>query len=180
MPVFEARGVWKRYGATVALSEVTVDYDAGLNLIMGPNGSGKSTLLRILVGLTKPSKGIVRSFGVDPWRHRTGILKRTGLAVEGQYLPPLAPGREYLRLFAKNRGLGWSELERIAGELGVTGYWDKPIASYSMGMRKRILLAQAFLGARDALVLDEPYTLLDPRTVGVVNKLIEEHARDIP
>nr|MEB3859948.1 ATP-binding cassette domain-containing protein [Desulfurococcales archaeon] len=87
MPVFEARHVWKRYGPTVALRDVSIEVGEGLTVIMGPNGSGKTTLLRLLVGLSRPSRGTVRALGVDPWRRRPWVMARIGVAFEDLALP---------------------------------------------------------------------------------------------
>lgn len=177
---FIARKVWKQFRATIALSDVSVAYGKGLNVIMGPNGSGKSTLLRLFLGLLKPSKGVVESLGLTPWKATDKLLKNIGACLEGTSLPWWLSGIDVIRMFASRRGLEWARIKEIAEELGVTAYWHRPIIGYSMGMRKKLLLLMAFSGVNEALVLDEPYTLLDSKTIELVDKYIALFSKEVP
>ncbi len=176
---FEAEGVWKLYGPTVALRDVTVEFGRGLNVIVGPNGSGKTTLLKILLGLSRPSRGRVLSLGVVPWMNPR-LLSRVGAGFEGMGIPWWLTGLDVLRLYAASRRIDWDTVREYASMLGVDEYWGRTVRSYSMGMRKRLILVMAFSGAEEALVLDEPYTLLDRRAVKLVDSLIARQANDKP
>ncbi len=178
--VFSLRNVWKRYGATIALRGVSLELGRGLSVIVGPNGSGKTTLVRVMLGLAKPDRGEVEALGVDPWRHRGRVLGRVGVAIEGMALPWWLSGFDALRLYSRRWGVEWSSIEEAATLLGVTSYWKRPIISYSAGMRKRLILAMAFSGTREAVVLDEPYTLLDRSTIEVVDGLVARLSREVP
>ncbi len=180
MAPFEVENLWKRFGATEALRGITTRFVKGLNVVLGPNGSGKTTLLKILVGLTKPSSGKVTSLGMDPVKHSNKILRLVGVFIEGYQLPWWLSGKELAKMMASERGTPWSMVKELAEELGVVSYWERAVRSYSSGMRKKVELLLAFASAREALLLDEPFTLLDRNSVNVVSKLIERFSRDIP
>jgi ABC-type multidrug transport system ATPase subunit len=172
MTLLEAVNVWKHFGATVALANVSLSLDRGLHVIAGPNGSGKTTLLKIWSGLLRPSRGRVRVLNLDPWLQKTSLLKRVHVAFEDIQLPWWVSGLEYLRFVAASRGVSWGEVLEIAEMLEITGYWAKLMRGYSSGMRKRVLLAQALIGEPEIIILDEPYTLLDVKAVRVLHEVM--------
>jgi ABC-type multidrug transport system ATPase subunit len=172
MTLLEAVNVWKHFGATVALANVSLSLDRGLHVIAGPNGSGKTTLLKMWSGLLRPSRGRVRVLNLDPWLQKTSLLKRVHVAFEDIQLPWWVSGLEYLRFVAASRGVSWGGVLEIAEMLEITGYWAKLIRGYSSGMRKRVLLAQALIGEPEIIILDEPYTLLDVKAVRVLHEVM--------
>jgi ABC-type multidrug transport system ATPase subunit len=173
MTLLEAVNVWKHFGATVALANVSLSLDRGLHVIAGPNGSGKTTLLKIWSGLLRPSRGRVRVLNLDPWLQKTSLLKRVHVAFEDIQLPWWVSGLEYLRFVAASRGVSWGGVLEIAEMLEITGYWAKLMRGYSSGMRKRVLLAQALIGEPEIIILDEPYTLLDVKAVRVLHEVMK-------
>ncbi len=178
--MFVLENVWKKYGATIALKGVSASFGRGLSVVIGPNGSGKSTMLKIMIGLVKPSRGKVLSLETDPWRNRDKILTRIGIGLEGMNMPWWMTGMDMLKLYSSQHDIRWEDILNYAELLGVTEYWNRLIRGYSMGMRKKLLLAAAFSGAREALILDEPFTLLDTASVQVVDDLITKFSREIP
>jgi ABC-type multidrug transport system ATPase subunit len=173
MTLLEAVNVWKHFGATVALANVSLSLDRGLHVIAGPNGSGKTTLLKIWSGLLRPSRGRVRVLNLDPWLQKTLLLRRVHVAFEDIQLPWWVSGLEYLRFVAASRGVSWGGVLEIAEMLEITGYWAKLMRGYSSGMRKRVLLAQALIGEPEIIILDEPYTLLDVKAVRVLHEVMK-------
>jgi len=138
-------------------------------------------LLRILTGLARPDKGVVESLGLDPWRRRDKLLRRIGIVFEGMQLPWWLSGRDALELLASKRSpSSFDAIREYAEILGVTEYWDRSIRGYSMGMRKKLMLAAGFGLAEEALVLDEPYTLLDAHSVRLVDEIVAKISRSIP
>jgi ABC-type multidrug transport system ATPase subunit len=178
MTLLEAVNVWKHFGATIALANVSLSLDRGLHVIAGPNGSGKTTLLKIWSGLLRPSRGRVRVLNLDPWLQKTSLLKRVHVAFEDIQLPWWVSGLEYLRFVAASRGVSWGGVLEIAEMLEITGYWAKLIRGYSSGMRKRVLLAQALIGEPEIIILDEPYTLLDVKAVRVLHEVMRSKLKD--
>jgi len=172
------RGVSKRYMTTWALRDVSLEIEGkGIYVLYGHNGSGKSTIIKILTGITRPTKGKVEVCGHDPGIRPSKVLRHLAAAIEGSGLPPYLSGEELAQAVGKERGIDTTSIREAAQGLEVTEYWRRPIFTYSMGMRKKLLLSialgLAFGGGARALVLDEPYTLLDVDSVGRVSELIQ-------
>jgi ABC-2 type transport system ATP-binding protein len=129
--------------------------------LLGANGAGKSTLIRMIVGLAEPDEGCVRVCGQGVARHNVAAKRHLGYLPEELYLYDRLTGAEFLRLVA---GLKGCDQRRVAEEVEffeLSAVADKWAGSYSLGMRKKLGLAAAFLGAPDVLVLDEPLNGLD-------------------
>ncbi len=157
--MISAENLTKRFGRIAALDGVNLEIPEGVNLILGPNGGGKSTLLKIIAGIYRPTGGKILVFGLDPWRSED-LKLRMGVSFDPPALPPLITGREWLKLIAEAKGFDESEIERVAELFGIN-YLDKPIRSYSSGMRKKLSLAEAFIGQPELVLLDEPLANMD-------------------
>ncbi len=179
--VLELAGVSKRYGRRTALSDVTLRVGAGRAVgLLGPNGAGKTTAVRLLLGLARPTSGSVRLRGQPPGRP----LARRGLGhlPERLQLPGRATVRSFLRLHAALVGLRGVDREQAVADtmerVGVADRADDALAGLSKGLRQRVGFAQAFLGAPDLLVLDEPTAGLDPLGIRDARQWItDERAR---
>ena len=174
MSIVRIVGVWKYFGATKALENLTLELGKGLHLLLGSNGSGKTTLLKLVCGLLKPTRGKIYVKDLDPWKERAKIMEFVNAEFEDNTIPWWLSGREFLRFVSDQRGIKWSEVVELAERLGVTSYWHRSIRGYSSGMRKRIILLSALIGHSEILILDEPYTLLDRESINVLNKIIAE------
>lgn len=132
--------------------------------LLGPNGAGKTTSIKMLLRLIFPSAGDIRIFGASPDRRET--MQRVGYMPENpyvyQYLRPL----EFLDLCGRLVGMAGKErrdrAEKLVDRLGLRHAVDRPIGKFSKGMTQRIGLAQALLHDPEVLVLDEPFSGLDP------------------
>jgi ABC-2 type transport system ATP-binding protein len=165
----EVEGVTKRFGTTVALDDVSFTVEAGRVLaLLGPNGAGKTTLIRVLTTLLKPDKGRARIAGLDVRNDARAIRSMIGLAGQFATVDELLTGRENLELVGLLYHLDKSEYQRRAEEalerMTLVGAGDKPVKTYSGGMRRRLDLAASLIGRPPVLFLDEPTTGLDPRT----------------
>jgi ABC-2 type transport system ATP-binding protein len=162
-------GLGKRYGATTALDDLDLEIGTGVTGLLGPNGAGKTTLLRCLATALAPDTGRVDAFGLDP----SGAAQRTALRRRLGYLPQ-DPGLypnftasallDYVAVLkemtdAKQRR---AEVRRVLDEVGLADRAKVKVRKLSGGMRQRLGLAQALLGAPDLLILDEPTVGLDP------------------
>lgn len=172
MTVLEAINLWKVFGKTIALQNVTLGFDKGIYLLLGPNGSGKTTLLKLWAGLLKPSRGKVSVKGLNPWKNRADIMKFMSVEFEETVLPWWTSGKEYLRFVARQKDVKWSNVVELAELFKVTDYWDKIIRGYSSGMKKKIIILTALIGEPEILILDEPYTLLDKDSIQRLNQLL--------
>jgi Cu-processing system ATP-binding protein len=159
-------GVTKRYrrAETEALAGIDLAVTEGESLaLIGHNGAGKTTLMKMVLGLAGPSSGTVRVWGCDP-RSAAFAAHRTarGYLPENVVFAGGSSGRETLRFFARLKGASMSGVDDVLERLGLGAAARRAVGTYSKGMRQRLGLAQAVLGAPRLLVFDEPTSGLDP------------------
>jgi ABC-2 type transport system ATP-binding protein len=152
------------YGNVVAVNDVSFALGAGVTGLLGPNGAGKTTLLHLLAGLLAPSAGSVRiggrqSFG-DP-----SVYSMVGLVPEREAVPGYLTGREFVRVNAELQAVDGAAaaVERAIETVELADAADRPIRTYSKGMRQRAKLAGALVHDPRVLLLDEPFNGMDPR-----------------
>ena len=178
--VLSAEGLCKRFGRREAVSNVSFEIEAGEVFgFLGPNGAGKTTTIRMLVGLARPDRGHVRIFGSDVSRDFIAAMKHVGSIVESPDLYRYLSGRENLLHFSRMLPDGAAgRIEELARLVNLEGRLDDKVSSYSLGMRQRLGIAQALLGAPDLLVLDEPANGLDPAGIREIRQLIGSLAHE--
>ena len=161
-PALETQGLGRRYGSQWALQGCTLEIPRGtVTALVGPNGAGKTTLLRLAVGLTRPSAGSVRVFGLDPHEQAAEALPRVGFLAQEH---PLYGGFSIEEMLRVGRELnpGWDDEAahaRIA-ELGLP--LEKKVRTLSGGQRAQVALTIALAKRPELLLLDEPVASLDP------------------
>jgi ABC-2 type transport system ATP-binding protein len=172
--VLSAEGLTKRFGERVAVSDVSFEISAGEVFgFLGPNGAGKTTTIRMLVGLARPDSGRVRIFGANLADDFVSAMKHVGAIVESPDLYRYLSGRENLLHFARMLPDGAEKrIPELASLVNLEDRLDEKVSSYSLGMRQRLGIAQALLGAPDLLVLDEPANGLDPAGIREIRQLI--------
>jgi ABC-2 type transport system ATP-binding protein len=175
----EVDGVTKRFASTLALDDVSLSVEPGRVLaLLGPNGAGKTTLIRILTTLLRPDAGRARVAGLDVERDATAIRSLIGLAGQYASVDELLTGRENLELvgllYHLDRAVYRKRAQDALERMTLTGAGDKPVKTYSGGMRRRLDLAASLIGRPPILFLDEPTTGLDPRTRNDLWQFIEE------
>ncbi len=162
-PPIELNGVSKSYGKRVVVRDVSFALKAGTTVaLVGHNGAGKSTLIKLMLGLTSPSTGTVRVLGRDPVSGGSAFRRRLGFLPENAAFHPASTGREAMDFFARLKGEPTAANMALLERVGLSIAADRRISEYSKGMRQRLGLAQALIGAPDILFLDEPTTGLDP------------------
>jgi ABC-2 type transport system ATP-binding protein len=157
-----AENIYKEYGSVKALRGVSLRvYEGEIYGLVGPNGSGKTTLLRIIAGLVKPNRGVVRVYGYDPYEDFKETRRYIGYLPEDANTYDLLTGYEHLELYAKIYGLG-EDVVKYGEELSQLGSRLRDLAStYSRGMKRRLLLAIVLMRKPRVALLDEPTSGLD-------------------
>ena len=159
MTVATLERVEKRFGESVALDGVSLAIDAGSVIaLLGPNGAGKSTLVACLLGLRRPDAGSVRVFGRDPRDHRARV--HVGAAPQELAFPQTLRVDEVVRLVARHFPER-AEVAAVLDAFGLAGSERRQTGALSVGQRRRLGVALAFLGGPGLVVLDEPTAGLD-------------------
>ena len=173
----ELVGLSKRFpNAGMVVDNLTLKVEAGQVFgLLGPNGAGKTTVLRMLLGLVHPTAGEARLFG-EPVRAGDPVLQRVGALVERPAFVPHLSGFANLEIFWRAGGQPLSE-SHIDDALKIAGLGKairRKVRTYSTGMRQRLGVAQALLGAPDLLLLDEPTVGLDPEEMRETRNLVRD------
>ncbi len=167
----------RRYGTLAAIQDVSFEARPGEVLgLLGPNGSGKSTTVKILTGLLRPTSGTVQLDGADALDNLEAYKRGIGYVPEEPHLYSYLTGPEYLRLVGRLRQLPDAALdEKIERFLQLLGIYDdryQTLASYSKGMRQKVLIAAAVLHNPRIVVLDEPFSGLDVSAARVLKAFV--------
>ncbi|MEU6591529.1 ATP-binding cassette domain-containing protein [Streptomyces sp. NPDC046881] len=170
MSIIEAQGLHKAFDdGTVAVDRVDFEVTEGEVFgFLGRNGAGKTTTVRILATLTRATSGRARVLGLDVVKHRARVRDRIGLSLQQAALDPLMSGREHLHLVATLRRMRparrTERIEELLTGFGLTEVADRLVATYTVGMRRRLDAALALIHGPELLFLDEPTTGLDPQS----------------
>lgn len=163
--ILELDRVTKLYGTVIGVNDFNMQLKPGAYGLLGPNGAGKSTLLSLLIGQLIPTRGNVTVLGESP-RNNPALMKRIGFCPGFEGLYAKTSGIDWVTLLLRLHGIPRKQARDRAAEcLTLTGMGDhmqRPIATYSRGMRQRTKMAQAIGHEPELLILDEPFSGLDP------------------
>ena len=180
MAIAEARGIWKQFGDLDVVQDVSFSVNAGEVLgVVGPNGAGKTTTMRMLLDIIQPDQGDVLLFG-EPFDHAhramLGYLpEERGLYRDLRVVETL----EYLgALKGISRSESRSRSEEPLERLGMTEHRDKKVNELSKGLGQLIQLAATLLHRPRLLVLDEPFSGLDPVNLRLVKEVLAEQQKE--
>ena len=179
----EAHGLVKRFGTTTALAGVDLRAPAGTVLgLLGPNGAGKTTAVRILATLSRADAGHATVAGLDVVRDAAAVRRTIGLTGQYASVDEDLTGTENLvligRLLDLSRRDARARAADLIGRFGLDDAADRPVKTYSGGMRRRLDLAAGLVGRPTVIFLDEPTTGLDPAKRDDVWRLVRGLADD--
>jgi ABC-2 type transport system ATP-binding protein len=178
VPAVSVRQLSKRYGEVVAIDGLTFTLERGtITGFLGPNGAGKTTTLRLLRGLAEPTAGEARVFG-RRYRELDDPTRKVGALLESGDFDPRRSGRNHLRTLALATGIAYARVEDLLELVDLERAADRPVRTYSLGMRQRLGLAAALLGDPELLVLDEPANGLDPAGIAWLRGFLHRFAVD--
>jgi ABC-2 type transport system ATP-binding protein len=176
-----ADNIYKTYKKSdvPALDGVSISIERGkIYGLLGPNGAGKTTLIRVLATLLKPDSGTATVEGIDVVADPIGVRTRIGLGGQYAAVDEFLTGRENVVMVGRLYNLSMAEAQSRADEvlerINLMDAADRPVQTYSGGMRRRLDLAASLVGRPDVLFLDEPTTGIDPRSRVDIWELIGE------
>jgi len=163
--MIEARGLTKRYGATLAVDDLSFTVEPGrVTGFLGPNGSGKSTTMRMILGLDAPTAGSALVNGV-PYRELRQPLRSVGALLDAHWVHPNRSARAHLRWLARANRLTEERVDLVLDQVGLTAVAQRRAGAFSLGMSQRLGIASALLGDPGVLLFDEPVNGLDPEGI---------------
>ncbi|MBU1346387.1 MAG: ATP-binding cassette domain-containing protein [Alphaproteobacteria bacterium] len=170
----ETEGLTRRFGRHLAVDAVSMTVpERAVYGFLGRNGAGKTTTLKMLLGLLRPTAGAARICGVDVARDRIGAARNVGALLEAHGFYGNLTGRENLDLTRTLMGLAAAEVDRVLEVVDLTDNARRRVSDYSLGMRQRLGLARAMLGAPPVLILDEPTNGLDPDGIADMRRFLK-------
>lgn len=178
---FEITSLVKDFGTVKAINNLTLSVEEGQVFgLLGPNGSGKSTLMKIMIGLIRPTSGMVKIFGKDPQSDPTGVRKMVGYVPESPRLYDFLTAREYLDFVGDLYGVPLEQkkerIEHFLEAFELKGREDEMLGGFSQGMKQKVIITGALIHRPRLLIMDEPLNGLDPRSAKIVKDLLHKLA----
>jgi len=171
----ETETLTRRFKRHLAVDSVSLTVpDQAVYGFLGRNGAGKTTTLKMLLGLIRPSSGKARICGIDVSVDRLAAARKVGALLEAHGFYGNLSGAENLDLTRNLMGLRRSEIERVLEVVEMSDHARRRVSDYSLGMRQRLGLARAMLGAPPVLILDEPTNGLDPDGIADMRRFLGE------
>ncbi len=176
--VISAKSLSKWYGHVLGLSDVTLEIGSGVTGLLGPNGAGKSTFMKLITGQMKPNIGTVTIGGAEVWDNFQ-MFSKIGFCPEADAFYEDVTGWEFLTgllsFYGYSRGEAEGRARKALEIVELAADKDRKIRSYSRGMRQRAKFAQAIAHDPDIIILDEPFSGLDPLGKRRLTRLVKEY-----
>ncbi len=173
------RGLTRRFPGGFGVQDVNLHVPAGIIYgFLGPNGAGKTTTIRLLLDLLRPDSGDIELFGQALTRKHRATLGLVGALVESPSLYSHLSGRDNLQITQRLIDAPRARIDECLERVGLRDAADRRVRDYSLGMRQRLAIALALLGAPRLLILDEPANGLDPAGVLDMRSLLRRLVSD--
>jgi ABC-2 type transport system ATP-binding protein len=176
--MIEALSLTKRYGTTVAVSDLSFTIRPGLVTgFLGPNGAGKTTTMRMILGLDYPTAGTVTIGGV-PYARLNYPMHEVGALLEARAMHGGMTARSHLLSLAQTNYISRRRVDEVLGIVGLSDVAGKRSKGFSLGMSQRLGIAAALLGDPQILMFDEPVNGLDPEGIVWIRTLMRSLAAE--
>jgi len=176
--MIEARGLTKRYGAKLAVDDLSFTVRPGVVTgFLGPNGAGKSTTMRMILGLDAPTRGSVTVNG-KPYRQHPAPLREVGALLDARSVHPGRSAHHHLLAIAQTCGIGRSRVDEVIDAVGLREVARRRAGGFSLGMGQRLGIAVALLGDPHTVILDEPVNGLDTEGIRWMRSLLRDLAAE--
>lgn len=177
--MIEIINLTKRYGNITAVSEINLTIPNGqLFGFLGPNGAGKTTTIKTLVGLLKPTSGVVKIEGFDVQKQPLQAKRVVGFIPDKPFIYEKLTGKEFLQFIAGLYQVNPHDVDKRISQLldmfELNDWGDELVESYSHGMRQKLVMSAALIHQPTVLVVDEPMVGLDPKGARLIKKIFRD------
>lgn len=177
MPAIQTTNLTKAYGSTTALDSLELTVEEGeVYGFLGPNGAGKSTTIDLLMDYIRPTHGDAHVLGFDAQAETSAVHKRVGILPDRFGVYATLTGRQHVEFIIDTKNTD-EDAETLLSRVGLGDAAGKPARDYSKGMQQRLGLAMALVGEPELLILDEPFSGLDPHGTRLVRELVAAENR---
>lgn len=177
--IIETNHLTKQFGSRIAVNNLDIQVTQGeVYGFLGPNGAGKTTTIRMLLGLSRPTRGSIHIFGKDMKKEKLSVLKKVGSLVENPSYYGHLTAVENLEAIRILLNAPKSRIEEVLSMVRLDKDANRPVKKFSLGMKQRLGIAAALLGKPKLLILDEPTNGLDPSGIIEIRELIKSMPKE--
>ncbi|MFD1066340.1 ABC transporter ATP-binding protein [Oceanobacillus locisalsi] len=176
--MIEMNHLTKIFKGTISVNQLSLTIQPGVVTgFLGPNGAGKSTTMKMILGCMHPSEGSVTIDGQN-YKNLKRPVSKVGAFIHADAVNPKLTAKQHLEIIAAASGISGKQIQTMLAETGLENVTDKPIGTFSLGMKQRLGIATALLGDPETVILDEPFNGLDVDGIHWLRALTKRLARE--